>query len=217
MFCPKCGNQINAGEAFCPSCGARNEAAAPVAPQAPAAKAKKIDLPFLSFLDIKVAEKFTVKNIVIAAIAVFSLIFWFVGTLSVSALGMSESGSIHDCLEEPGLFGADVTFLSVITIILLIAGVAAAALNLMGITEGILGKNSKFVGLGQLIIAGWTHLFFVLGTISFVSEANDLMGGADAFGISISVGLSFIGWLFLIFQLVYLAIFVIDFINDRAK
>ena len=216
MICKKCGNELNIGERFCPKCGTAappafcsrcggvlnvesscphcgatvlmtvsnqlkeqagklRDAAKSVSQSLPASLAPKSTASGLS--------SFPISYIGIAALHILLAILWFCKTITISALGIySEKFSMQDICKQ-----SDSSWLTVITVILLLAGAVFALLPL--VRQDI--EKLKKLTIPK-IASIWTTLWFIGQIIYSTHQAGNYHN------YNASVGITFGGFLFIL-------------------
>lgn len=219
MFCSKCGTSLPDNATFCSVCGAPQSApaapaanpyAAPAANPYAAPAANPYAAPAANPYAAPAANpyaaprpagalKFRTPNfkdqkilfyIISAGLLLLAMIFSLTNVVKVSALGMSQGAS----LGESGR-GAAVAFVIIFS---LIAIAACALVALFDMPEMI----SKICKIAAPVAAILACLIFLIGYWSAKGEAQAALGGYSSYlGDMVSIGLSFIGWIAVIFFL----------------
>lgn len=218
MFCKNCGTQLNDDAKFCPACGAAVQEGTPtvqqqgpavyqqgpaVYQQAPAA-APKSDI---------VSKLLSMKGLYVITIAMLflSFIFFFTDTLHMTASYSGEKQSITFTASEmmiDGIYfedeeimeGAEMEGWDVFTILLYLAALIVAALPLIPVL------NFKFKP-SKLWLARLTNLWIIAWMLIMMFALAEEYSG-EAFGLKVTAGASFTGWLMLILSI---AVFVLSF------
>lgn len=183
MFCSKCGTQLPDGSTFCSTCGA-SQGKPQNAPAPRPAGALKFRTP-----DFK--DKKTLFYCIAAGLAFLAFIFSLTGVIKVSALGMSESGTLGEC---------DCGWVLVFVVIFALASIAASALlALFDLPENI-KKYCKFAAPGGALLA---FLFFLVGVLIAKGKFSAMLGGYSSYlgDLGVKIGMSFIGWVTILFFL----------------
>ncbi len=194
MFCSKCGTQLPDGSTFCSACGAQQTApAAPVyaAPADPfAAPAARPAAPrpagALKFRTPDIKNQKTLFYLIAAGLVLLAFIFSLTKVVKISAFGMSEGSTLGDC-DRGGLL--------VVSILCALAAMAASALIALFEMPDNIKKICKFAAP---IGAFFACLFFLIGYWSAKGEAMSVIGDYSSL---VSIGLSFLGWVAVIFFL----------------
>lgn len=230
MFCSKCGTSLPDNATFCSVCGAPQSApAAPAANPYAAPAANPYAAPAANPYAAPAANpyaaprpagalKFRTPNfkdqkilfyIISAGLLLLAMIFSLTNVVKVSAFGMSQGAS----LGESGR-GAAVAFVIIFS---LIAIAACALVALFDMPEMI----SKICKIAAPVAAILACLIFLIGYWSAKGEAQAALGGASSYGYDfgslVSIGLSFIGWIAVIFFLAAAGLTGYNFFKENKK
>lgn len=221
MFCSKCGSQLPDGSTFCSVCGAQQgaPAAQPAANPYAAPNAYGNPAPYgyaapskagaLKFRAPDFKDKKVLFFIIAAGLVLLAMIFSLTNVVKVSALGMSQGAS----LGASGR-GAAVAFVIIFSLI----AIAACALVALFDMPEMISKICKIAAPAAAILA---CLIFLIGYWSAKGEAQAALGGASSYGYDfgslVSIGLSFAGWMAVIFFLGAAGLTGYNFFKENKK
>lgn len=216
MFCPKCGNQVNANERFCGKCGEnlQNVFQQQVQPQQvqpqpqyqqpgtvqpPYSYQPYPQAPVQPAANSKEATTLKILYLVLTATSLLSAFLWFAKGMYASAMGMKQTGSFHQMCQGGG---------EILSVLNVIFGIVLAVLFLLPVLTNTAGKRRRLIG--TKILAILQTLCFAIVMLAAVGEAS-----GSYWGVTISWGLTFVGWIYL---LTILAALILPYmISSKSK